>query len=72
VTGTWRRMRKQLLDGLQVNRRYWKLKEKALDRSRWRTRIGRGNGLFVRQTWGWIDGWMNEWMSMVVVNLKQI
>jgi hypothetical protein len=36
------RRRKQLLDDLEENRRYWKLKEEALDRTPWRTRFGRG------------------------------
>jgi hypothetical protein len=42
--------RKQLLDDLKEKRRYWKLKEKSLDRSLWRTRFGRGCGPVVRQT----------------------
>ena len=33
--------RKQLLDGLQEKRGYWKLKEEALDRPLWRTCFGR-------------------------------
>jgi hypothetical protein len=37
-------------DDVQENRRYWKLKEEALDRSVWRTRFGRGYGPVVRQT----------------------
>jgi hypothetical protein len=41
---------KQLLDDLQEKRRYWKLKEEALDRTLWRTRFGRGYGPVVRQT----------------------
>ena len=57
VTGRWRRS-KQLLYGLQEEREYWKLKGEALDRTRWRTRFGRGNGIFVRQT----REWMNEWV----------
>jgi hypothetical protein len=44
------RMRKQLLDDLKEKRRYWKLKEEALDRTVWRTRFGRGCGPVVRQT----------------------
>jgi hypothetical protein len=44
------RRRKQLLDDLKKNRRYWKLKEEALDRTLWRTRFGRGYGPVVRQT----------------------
>jgi hypothetical protein len=31
-------------------KRYWKLKEEALDRTLWRTRFGRGYGPVVRQT----------------------
>jgi hypothetical protein len=42
--------RKQLLDDLKKKRRYWKLKEEALDCTVWRTRFGRGYGPVVRQT----------------------
>jgi hypothetical protein len=41
---------KQLLDGLKEKRRYWKLKQEALQRTMWRTRFGRGCGPVVRQT----------------------
>jgi hypothetical protein len=41
------RRSKQLLDD---QRRYWKLKEKALDRTAWRIRFGIGYGPVVRQT----------------------
>jgi hypothetical protein len=44
------RRRMQLLDDLKEKRSYWKLKEKALDRTLWRTRFGRGYGPVVRQT----------------------
>ena len=44
-----RRRRKQILDDLKERRRYWKLKEEALDRSLWRTRFGNGYGPAVRQ-----------------------
>jgi hypothetical protein len=44
------RRRKQLLDDLKENRRYWKLKEEALDRTMRRTRFGRGYGTVVRET----------------------
>jgi hypothetical protein len=44
MTGRRGRRRKQLLDGLKEKRRYWKLKEEALDR------FGRGYGPVVRQT----------------------
>jgi hypothetical protein len=44
------RRRKQLLDDLKEKRRYWKLKEEALDLTLWRTCFGRGYGPVVRQT----------------------
>jgi hypothetical protein len=50
MTGRQGRRRKQLLDDLNRKRRYWKLKERALDRSLLRTRFGRGYGPVVRQT----------------------
>jgi hypothetical protein len=43
------RRHKQLLDDVKENRRYWKLKERALDRTMWRTRFGRGYGPVLRQ-----------------------
>jgi len=49
VRGRGRR-RKQLLDDLEEKRRYWMLKEEALDRGLWRPRFGRGFGPVVRQT----------------------
>jgi hypothetical protein len=49
MTGRRGRRRKQLLDDKE-KRRYWKLKEEALDRILWRTRFGRGYGTVVRQT----------------------
>jgi hypothetical protein len=49
-TGRRGRRRLQLVDGLREKRRYWKLKEEALDRTVWRTRFGRGFGPVVRQT----------------------
>jgi hypothetical protein len=50
MTGRRGRRRKQLLDGLKEKRRYWKLKEEALDRTLWRSGLGRGYGPVVRQT----------------------
>jgi hypothetical protein len=50
MTGIRGRRRKQLLDDLKEKRRYWKLKEEAVDRTVWRTRFGRGYGPVVRQT----------------------
>jgi hypothetical protein len=38
MTGRRGRRRNQLLDDLKEKRRYWKLKEEALDRTLWRTR----------------------------------
>jgi hypothetical protein len=49
MTGRRGRRRKQLLDNLKEKRRYWKLKEEALDRTLWRTRFGRDYGPVVRQ-----------------------
>jgi hypothetical protein len=42
MTGRRGRRCKQLLDDLKEKRRYWKLKEEALDRVLWRIRFGRG------------------------------
>jgi hypothetical protein len=50
MTGRLGRRRKQLLDDLKEKKRYWKLKEEAVDRTQWRTRFGRGYGPVVRQT----------------------
>jgi hypothetical protein len=44
------RRRKQLQDELEEARRYWKLKEKAQDRTPWRTQFGRFYGPVARQT----------------------
>jgi hypothetical protein len=45
MAGSGGRRRKQLLDNLKEKRRYWKFKEEALDRTVWRTRVGRGFGM---------------------------
>jgi hypothetical protein len=47
---TGRRGRRRKLDDLKEKKRYWKLKEEALDRTLWRTRFGRGYGPVVKQT----------------------
>jgi hypothetical protein len=39
---------KQLLDDVKEKRRYWTLKEEALDRTVWGTRVGRGYGPVLR------------------------
>jgi hypothetical protein len=44
------RIRKKLLDDIKEKRGYWKLKEEALDRAVWKTRLGRGYGPVARQT----------------------
>jgi hypothetical protein len=49
VTGRRRRRRRNLLDDLKERRGYSRLKEEALDRTMWRSRLGRGFGPFVRQ-----------------------
>jgi hypothetical protein len=49
VTGRRGRRRKQLLDDFKETRRYWNLKEEALDRTFWRTCFGRGYGPVVRE-----------------------
>jgi hypothetical protein len=50
VKGSRGRRYKQLLDDFEENRLYQKLKEKALQRSVWRTHLGRGCGPLIRQT----------------------
>jgi hypothetical protein len=49
VTGRRGRRRRKLLNDLKERRGYSHLKEKALDRTMWRTRFGRGFGPIVRQ-----------------------
>jgi hypothetical protein len=44
------RRRRKLLDDLKERRGYSHLKEKALDRTVWKTGFGRGFGPVVRQT----------------------
>jgi hypothetical protein len=44
------RRRRKLLDELKERKGYPRLKEKALDRTMWRARFGRGFGPVVRQT----------------------
>jgi hypothetical protein len=49
VTRRRGRRSKKLLDDLKDRRGYSDLKEKALDRTMWRNRLGRGFGPVVRQ-----------------------
>jgi hypothetical protein len=56
ATGRKGRSRKQLLGDLKERRRYRKMKQQALDRTRRRTRFGRDYGPVVRQAaecWWW-------------------
>ena len=55
VTGRRGRRRRKLLDDLEERRWYSNLKEKALDRTMWRARFGRGFGPVVRQTTKWMN-----------------
>jgi hypothetical protein len=50
MTGRRGRRRKQLLNDLTEKRKYWKLKEEALDRTLWITGFGRYYGPVVIQT----------------------
>jgi len=45
-----RRRSKQLLDGVKEKRRYWNFKEEELDRTLWRTGLGRVYGNVLKQT----------------------
>ena len=60
--GKLRKRRKQLLDYLKVTRGYRRLKEKTLDRTAWRTFIGRGNRHVIR-----MNKWMNEYSTHVYI-----
>jgi hypothetical protein len=42
------RRHKQLLGDVKEVKRYWKLKEEALDHTLWKTHFGRGYGPVVR------------------------
>jgi hypothetical protein len=48
--GEMRKRRKQLLDDLMKNGRYWNLKEEALDRTLWKSRSEIGYGPVAKQT----------------------
>jgi hypothetical protein len=45
-----RKRSKQLLNGVKEKRRYWKFKEKELDRTLWWTGLGRVYGSALKQT----------------------
>jgi hypothetical protein len=50
VAGRQGRRRRKLMDDLKERRGYSHLKEKALDRTMWRARFGRGSEPVVRHT----------------------
>jgi hypothetical protein len=67
VTGRWGRRCKQLLNYSKEKKRYWKLKEEALDRTLWRTLFGKCYGPVVRQTTVWMNEWMSYFFSAVAI-----
>jgi len=67
VTGRQGRRRRKLLDYIKKRRGSSHLKEKALDRTMWRARFGRGFGPVVRQT----TKLMNETEFPPVIWLKK-
>jgi hypothetical protein len=50
VTGRRGRRRRKLLNDIKERREYSHLKEKAVDRTTWRARFGKGFGPVARQT----------------------
>ena len=58
VTGRRARRGKQLLDELKKKIGYWKLRQEALDRTRWRTRFGKGYGPVISQPMEWVNEWL--------------
>jgi len=54
VAGRRGRRRKELLDDLKEKRGHWKLKEEALDRTVFGTRLVRGCGPVVRHPTEWV------------------
>jgi hypothetical protein len=50
MTGRRGRTRRKLLDDVKERRGYSRLKEEALDRTKWRVPFGRGSGPVVKQT----------------------
>jgi hypothetical protein len=64
VKGRRGNRRKQLRDDLKEGREFWKLQEKALDSTMWRTRFGRGHGPVVK-----IEQMINEMQCEMVKTL---
>ena len=58
------RRRKKLLDDLKDRRGYSHLKEKAVDRTMWRNRFGRGFGPVVRQNTEWMNNPSGHTMAL--------
>jgi len=58
VMGRLGRRYNRVLDDFKEVRRYWKLKEEALDRTPWRTCFGRDYGHFVKQTTKCMSDWV--------------
>ena len=53
---------------VKEKRRYWKLKEEALDGTLWRICCGRGYGSAVRLTREWMSEWM--WINFYFINFN--
>ena len=64
IEGKRRRGRRheQLLNDLKENKRYWNMKEQALDHTPWTTRFRRGYGPVVRQA--------KQWMNSNILHLR--
>ena len=59
VTGRRGIRRTELQDYLKETRRYWKLKEEAVDRTVWRTGFGKSCGLALGEAVDWL--WERLW-----------
>jgi hypothetical protein len=65
VTRRRRRRHKQTLEDFAEERRYCKMKEKALDRTLFRTGFGRGYGPAVRK-----NGWINKRQKLLIAIMQ--
>ena len=68
VTRRRGRRRKKLLDNLKDRRGYSHLKEEALDRTMWRNRFRGGFGPVVKQNTEWMNEWMNELCTGILIS----
>ena len=66
------RRRRKLLDDLKEGREYSHLKEKALDRTMWRARFGRGFGPVVRQTTKGMNMFFSQMVYFMVTFIFEI